>query len=129
MKNTLLLIFIFSIISYSKQFDSNNLEINIQNIFYINKEMEIENNDYYKNEYYYHLIIDKNLDLPNYLLITLNVEGVNKFSILFYQDDSTFTKIKQASSAAHPLSSSNPKIWLNKEQIKKGFYFKIKDDY
>ena len=129
MKNSLLLIFIFSIISYSKQFDSNNLEINIQNIFYINKEMEIENNDYYKNEYYYHLIIDKNLDLPNYLLITLNVEGVNKFSILFYQDDSTFTKIKQASSAAHPLSSSNPKIWLNKEQIKKGFYFKIKDDY
>ena len=132
MKNLILLILIISIsiISYSIQFDSSISEINIQNIFYENKEMEIENLHSYQNEYYYHLIIDKNLNLPNYLLLTMNIEEigiVTKFSIFFYQEDSTFTKIKHISKTAQSLSLC-PKMWLNKEQIKNGFYFKIKDD-
>ena len=132
MKNLILLILIISlsIISYSIQFDSSISEINIQNIFYENKEMEIENLHSHQNEYYYHLIIDKNLNLPNYLLLTMNIEEigiVTKFSIFFYQEDSTFTKIKHISKTAQSLSLC-PKMWLNKEQIKNGFYFKIKDD-
>ena len=98
-----------------------------QNIIFENEIIIIHNLDKFTN-YYYHIIIDSKKNLPNYIQIKVNQddEGIflNRYFISFYQEDATFTKRKQFSNAL-PTSY----IWLNKEQIKNGFYFSVQNIY
>ena len=98
-----------------------------QNIIFKNEIIIIHNLDKYTN-YYYHIIIDSKKNLPNYIQIKVNQdeEGIflNRYFISFYQEDATFTKRKQFSNAL-PTSY----LWLNKEQIKNGFYFSVQNKY
>ena len=84
-----------------------------------------------KSKYYFHIEISRELEeinLPNYIKIFVNQDEKrlfeNKYIISFFQGDSTFTKIKPI---LNGFSASY--IWLNKEQIKGGFYFSVEDIY
>ena len=107
-------------------------EIDIITIDFKNENITINNLSNY--ETYFHLTISPNINsLPNYIKISVADETIllyiNKFFIFYYQEDSTFTSIKQISRTEQQLPTIDyPYIWLNKEQIKKGIYFKIRDD-
>lgn len=84
-----------------------------------------------KSKYYFHIEIShelREINLPNYIKIFVNQDEKRlfetKYIISFFQGDSTFTKIK-------PILNgfSVSYIWLNKEQIKDGFYFSVEDIY
>ena len=84
-----------------------------------------------KSKYYFHIEISHELgeiNLPNYIKIFVNQDETRlfetKYIISFFQGDSTFTKIKPI---LNGFSASY--IWLNKEQIKDGFYFSVEDIY
>ena len=84
-----------------------------------------------KSKYYFHIEISQELgeiNLPNYIKIFVNQDEKrlfeNKYIISFFQGDSTFKKIKPI---LNGFSASY--IWLNKEQIKSGFYFSVEDIY
>jgi len=72
--------------------------------------------------------IKSQIDLPNYIKVIAIAELDSNNTwfypgiiLSYYQEDSTFTNRKQLS-----LNSSDTTImWLNKEQIKNGFYFSI----
>lgn len=105
--------------------------IEINNIEFKNEVITIYNQ--YQHEYYYHLILSPEKDIPEYLQISIAQEEsgnyVDKFFIFYYQQDSTFTDVKQISKVEEQLSGTTyPNMWLNKNQIKNGFYFKIQDD-
>jgi len=98
--------------------------ISIKTINFENKELNLalsgEQNLYFS--------IKSQIDLPNYIKV-IAIAKLDSNNALFYpgiilsyyQEDSTFTNRKQLS-----LNSSDTTImWLNKEQIKNGFYFSI----
>ena len=108
-----------------------NVSIDINTIYFKNEAITIYNQ--YQHEYYYHLILSPEIDPPEYLQISIaneeNGNYVDKFFIFYYQQDSTFTYAKQISKVEEQLSGiTYPNMWLNKNQIKDGFYFKIQDD-
>ena len=66
------------------------------------KNENITINNHNKQESYFHVEISPDINsLPNYIKISVADEGtkfiVNKYFIYYYQDDSTFTSIKQIS--------------------------------
>ena len=110
----------------------NEKDIEIINIIFKNENITINNLS--NQESYFHVEISPDINsLPNYIKISVADEGtkfiVNKYFIYYYQDDSTFTSIKQISKVEQQCSGViYPFIWLNKAQIKNGFYFKLQDD-
>ena len=123
--------------------------LNIQNLFFlimflivvmqllIISEVKIfENNNitihnWTKSKYYFHIKISpelKEINLPRYIQILINQDEHGFFDkryiISYYQNDSTFTNIKQISNG---LPSSY--IWLTKAHIKDEFYFSVEDLY
>ena len=99
--------------------------VSIKTINFENKELNLD----LSGEQNLYFTIKSQIDLPNYIkVITIaklymhNIRWFYPGIILsYYQEDSTFTNRKQLS-----LNSSDTTImWLNKEQIKNGFYFSI----
>ena len=98
--------------------------ISNKTINFENKELNLD----LSGEQNLYFTIKSQIDLPNYI----KVIAIAKFDsnntwfypgiiLSYYQEDSTFTNRKQLS-----LNSSDTTImWLNKEQIKNGFYFSI----
>jgi len=76
---------------------------------------------------YFHAIPDFENNLPNYLKIEVYIQDSYHITeddivIAYYQHDSNFKDRKL-------LSRNGTVIWLNKEQIEKGFYFSIESFY
>jgi len=99
--------------------------ISIKTINFENKELNLD----LSGEQNLYFTIKSQIDLPNYIKVIAiaklyfdNNRWLYPGIILsYYQEDSTFTNRKQLS-----LNSSDTTImWLNKEQIKNGFYFSI----
>ena len=100
--------------------------IKTENISFKNENITIHNLS--KRKHYFHISIDYHSNLPNYIkiLVEQDEEGIflNKYILSYYHEDSTFTNRKQLSNA---LETSY--IWLNKEEIKNGFYFQVETKY
>ena len=80
----------------------------------------------FNTEKYMYINIKSQKDLPNYIkLIAKDKYQRNKLYpnivLSYYQEDSTFTNRKQLSQN----SSDTTIMWLNKEQIKNGFYLSL----
>ena len=78
---------------------------------------------------YYHIISESNEDLPNYVQIIVNDDTSKlnydfRHSIFYYKQDSTFSNINQFTK-----KSFSPVMWLNKEQIKNGFYLSVECEF
>ena len=101
-----------------------NTIISIKTINFENKELNL----YFSGEQNLYFTIKSQIDLPNYIKVIAmsqmdlaNISFYPNIILSFYQEDSTFTNRKQLS-----LNSTDTTImWLNKEQIKNGFYFSI----
>ena len=101
--------------------------INIpETILFKNENITIH--DLIKPKYYFKLSIDSEMNIPNYIqiLVTQDESGsfLNKYIISYYNNDATFSQLEQIS---NDLPSSS--LWLNKEQIKGGFYFSVENKY
>ena len=124
------LILLISFISFCSNKNKN--DTSIINIIFRNENITI--NNLHNQESYFHVEISPDINtLPNYLKISVADEQINvfvsKYFIYYYQDDSTFTSIKQISKVEQQCSGIiYPFLWLNKAQIKNGFYFKLKDE-
>ena len=99
--------------------------VSIKTINFENKELNLD----LSGEQNLYFTIKSQIDLPNYIKVIAiaklyfdNNRWLYPGIILsYYQEDSTFINRKQLS-----LNSSDTTImWLNKEQIKNGFYFSI----
>jgi hypothetical protein len=79
-------------------------------------------------EYYFHLTLNSNSDLPNYVKILVKQNEykdiINNYIITYYNNDNTF-KSREQISISKPIIDKVAYMWLNKEQIKNGFYFKV----
>ena len=101
--------------------------IKINDIFFENEETTIKvvNN----TESYFHVLIKNPKSLSNYIQILINEPNKNvipnNYIIAFYGEDSSFNNIKQVSNLLSPKSS----LYLNKNEIKKEFYFKAQNKY
>ena len=95
-------------------------EINIVDLTFKNEILTLDNLN--QSVYYFHLSFNQNLNIPNYIQILIDIYYKNiKYLISYYDNDSTFINRKQFSQT----STSKAFLWLNKEQIKNGFYFKV----
>ena len=120
MKNSIVkLILIFYILCGLFHFIKSQIEI--QNIEFQNETITIEK---LKNTIYYFQFIPKTQnELPNYIKIITGEKVYlysTQYSISYYHQDSTFTNRTQISKL-----SKSTFLWLNKEQIKDGFFFSI----
>ena len=101
--------------------------IKINDIFFENKETTIKvvNN----TESYFHVFIKNQNNLSNYIQILINEPYKNmipnNYIIAFYGEDSSFNNIKQVSNLIWPKSY----LYLNKNEIKKEFYFRAQNKY
>ena len=97
-------------------------QIQAENITLKNEILTIENLS--KSKYYYKITPESQINIPNYIKIMSKEKYPNsdnyKYAISYYQQDSTFTNRTQLSKL-----SNNPILYLNKEQIQKGFYLTI----
>ena len=115
--------FLISILQFSKS------KIDIVNLVFENEILSLNNLD--KPEYYFHLSFSSSLNIPNYLQILVEfvedglIHSKNSYLIIYYEEDSTFMNQKQFSE----ISTSSTFLWLNKEQIKNGFYFSVQNKY
>ena len=119
-------IFIAFIIFISSSFI--NSEIDIINLTFKNESISL--NKLNKTEYYFHLVFESLTNIPNYIEILANSGRLQwgystKYVILYYENDSKFINQKKYSS----ISGTGAFLWLNKEEIKHGFYFKVYSDY
>ena len=85
-------------------------------------------NNISKLKSYFRVVIPQKSNLPNYIKVEVNYDdqeySLSRCIINFFQEDATFKNIKQSSNAL-PTSY----IWLNKAQIKNGFYFSVESIY
>jgi hypothetical protein len=101
--------------------------IKINDIFLLNEETSIKvvNN----TESYFHVLIKNPTNLSNYIQIMINEPNKNvipnNYIIAFYGEDSSFNNIKQVSNLISPKSY----LYLNKNEIKKEFYFRAQNKY
>ena len=101
--------------------------IKINDIFLLNEETTIKvvNN----TESYFHVLIKNPTNLSNYIQIMINEPNKNvipnNYIIAFYGEDSSFNNIKQVSNLISPKSY----LYLNKNEIKKEFYFRAQNKY
>ena len=102
-------------------------EIKIEDLIFKN-EVSIYKN---LNEFKYYHIITQSSNLPNYIKLIVKDNYYNKsesnyidYIISYYQKDKTFKEKNQIS--YNPFKYfDNITMWLNKEQIKNGFYLSI----
>ena len=114
---------LFILILFFTQFQKAKSEMNIKNILLNDKTTTINLLD--NSEYYFHISINDLEKISNYiqLIISNNDKELlssNKYLIAYYGEDSSYTNIEQLSNENSPSN-----LWLNKEQIKNGFYLKI----
>ena len=89
------------------------------------KDEQIIKQNLTKNKYYY-IELNNQYSFPDYMKIAIKPEEIKEidyinfinYAISYYQNDSSFKSRKQFSFTAF----NETKIWLNKEQINKGFY-------
>ena len=99
----------------------------INDIFFKNEETTIKvvNN----TESCFRVLIKNPKSLSNYIQILINDPDKNvipnNYIIVFYGEDSSFNNIKQVSNLISPKSN----LYLNKNEIKKEFYFKAQNKY
>ena len=105
-------------------------ELKIEEITFNKEEKKFDN--LIENKYY-HIIPESPSNLTNYIkLVVRDNNATNEsylnyvnYAISYYLDDKTFSNRKQLS-----YGSLNTTImWLNKEQIKNGFYLSIESTY
>ena len=115
-KNSLfLLLFLFFIIESKLEIE----EVYLKN--------EITINDLTETKYFHIIPSFDNNNLPNYLKIELSLLDSHRITeddivISYYAQDSHFINRKQ-------LSRNSTVVWLNKEQLKKDFYFSVESLY
>lgn len=105
-----------------------NSEIDIINLTFRNESISLNNLN--KTVYYFHLAFESLTNSPNYIEISANSGRLEwgystKYAILYYNNDSKFINQKKYSS----ISATGAFLWLNKEEIKHGFYFKVYAEY
>ncbi len=103
-------------------------EIDIIDLTFKNESLSL--NLLNKTEYYFHLTFESSENIPNYIEILANSGRLSwgyptNYVILYYSNDSKFINQKKYSR----ISSTGAFLWLNKEEIKNGFYFKIYADF
>ena len=113
----------FILILFFTQFQKAKSEMNIKNILLNDKTTTINLLD--NSEYYFHISINDLEKISNYIQLIISNDdkellSSNKYLIAYYGEDSSYTNIEQLSNENSPSN-----LWLNKEQIKNGFYLKI----
>ena len=92
------------------------------------KSENITIHDFIKPKYYFKISIDSEINIPNYIQIFVNQDEscsfLNRYILSYYHKDATFSQLEQITNA---IPSSI--MWLNKEQIKEGFYFSVENKY
>ena len=80
------------------------------------------------SEYYFKVLFPQDSSIPNYLkiVVTQNEYGqyINNYIISYYGNDSNFKDRTQTSMSKVNIGTLTY-LWLNKAQIKDGFYFKV----
>ena len=93
-------------------------DIIIKKIDFTNKELTSE----YNNDIFLNIIIKDQNNLPNYIeIITQDKDNSFSNNVISYYQENTFTNRKQLSQNSSDITI----MWLNKEQIKNGFYLSI----
>ena len=102
--------------------------IKISELIFEDKDKTLRMSDLSNSEYYFKLSFTENSIIPNYLkiLITQKELGnyINSYIISYYGNDTYFKNRTQTILSKCNLESK-VYMWLNKDQIKNDFYFKV----
>lgn len=122
MKNMHFLFFILISFTFSS------CEIKISELTFEDKDKVIAMSDLSNSEYYFKLSFADNSIIPNYLKIFVEqkelARDINSYIISYYGNDINFKNRTQTILSKCNLESK-VYMWLNKNQIKNGFFFKV----